>query len=76
MRAHFIDGKTRPTKRTLTVKPTKGVVLAAGAIGTPAVLLRSKLDLEKRVGRYTHIHPVTITIGKYPEATLPAWRAR
>ena len=26
VQAHFIDGKTRPTKRTLTVKATKGVV--------------------------------------------------
>ena len=71
--AHFIDGKTRPTGGTLVVKPTKGVVLAAGSIGTPAVLLRSKLDLGKRVGRFTHIHPVTITIGKYPEKTHPAY---
>ena len=73
VQAHFIDGKTRPTQRKLTVKPAKGVVLAAGAIGTPAVLLRSKLDLDGRVGKYTHIHPVTITIGKYPEPTLPAY---
>jgi choline dehydrogenase-like flavoprotein len=48
--AHFIDGKTRPTKRKLVVKPTKGVVMAAGAIGTPSILLRSDLDLDNRVG--------------------------
>ena len=71
--AHFIDGKTRPTNRKLVVKPTKGVVMAAGAIGTPSILLRSDLDLDKRVGKFTHIHPVTITIGKYPESTLPAY---
>ena len=70
---HFIDGKNRPTKGTLVVKPTKGVVLAAGAIGTPAILLRSKLNAGKRVGKCTHIHPVTITIGKYPEKTHPAY---
>jgi choline dehydrogenase-like flavoprotein len=73
VRAHFIDGKTRPTGATLTVKPNKGVVLAAGSIGTPAILLRSRLDLDDRVGKYTHIHPVTITIGKYPEKTHPAY---
>jgi len=73
VRAHFLDGKNRPTKGTLVVKPTKGVVLAAGSIGTPGVLLRSKLDHGGRVGKYTHIHPVTITIGKYPEATHPAY---
>ncbi|HEX6622188.1 MAG TPA: GMC family oxidoreductase [Pyrinomonadaceae bacterium] len=71
--SHFIDGKNRPTGGTLVVKPTKGVVLAAGSIGTPGLLLRSKLDAGKRVGRWTHIHPVTITIGKYPEKTLPAY---
>ncbi len=70
----FIDAKTRPTGGTLVVKPTKGVVLAAGAIGTPGILLRSKLDAGGRVGKKnTHIHPVTITIGKYPEKTLPAY---
>jgi choline dehydrogenase-like flavoprotein len=74
VKAHFIDGKTRPTKRKLIVKPTKGVLLAAGAIGTPAILLRSKLNLpNKQVGKHTHIHPVTITIGKYPEKTHPAY---
>jgi choline dehydrogenase-like flavoprotein len=71
--ARFIDGKNRPTKGTLVIKPRKGVVLAAGSIGTPAVLLRSKMDLGGRVGRYTHIHPVTITIGKYDEPTSPAY---
>ncbi len=35
VQAHFIDLKTRPTKRTLTVRPTKGVVLAAGALALP-----------------------------------------
>jgi choline dehydrogenase-like flavoprotein len=71
--AHFIDAKTRPTNRKLVVKPKKGVVLAAGAIGTPSILMRSDLDLDKRVGKFTHIHPVTITIGKYPESTFPAY---
>jgi choline dehydrogenase-like flavoprotein len=73
VQAHFIDHKTRPTKRKLIVKPAKGVILAAGAIGTPSILMRSGLDLDNRVGKFTHIHPVTITIGKYPENTLPAY---
>ena len=69
--AHFIGEKNRPTKGTLVVKPKRGVVLAAGSIGTPAVLLRSKLNLpNKQVGRHTHIHPVTITIGKYKDSRL------
>jgi choline dehydrogenase-like flavoprotein len=73
VRCRFLDGKNRPTGGTLVVKPKKGVVLAAGSVGTPGVLLRSKLDAGKRVGRWTHIHPVTITIGKYPEKTSPAY---
>jgi len=35
--------------------------------------MRSGLDLDKRVGKYTHIHPITMTIGKYPEKTVPAY---
>lgn len=73
VRATFLDAKTRARKFTLTVRPTKGVLLAAGAVGTPGILLRSKLDVGKRVGKFTHIHPVTITIGKYPEKTFPAY---
>ena len=72
--AHFLGEKNRATGGTLIVKPNVGVVLTAGSIGTPAVLLRSKLDLpNKQVGKHTHIHPVTITIGKYPERTHPAY---
>jgi choline dehydrogenase-like flavoprotein len=73
VRGRFFDAKNRPTGGTITIKPSKGVVLAAGAIGTPGVLLRSKLDVGKRVGKFTHIHPVTICIGKYPEQTAPAY---
>jgi len=73
VQARFLDGKTRPTLRKLIVRPAKGVLLAVGAIGTPGVLLRSGLDVKKRVGKYTHIHPVTICIGKYPEPTFPAY---
>jgi len=73
VQARFLDAKTRPTKRKLTVRPKRGVVLAAGSIGTPGVLLRSKLDVGGRVGKFTHIHPVTICIGKYTERTFPAY---
>src|SRR4030095_6750339 len=38
VQAHFIDGKTRPTQRKLVVKPTKGVLLAAGGVGHPSHL--------------------------------------
>jgi len=73
VRATFLDAKTRPRKQTLRVRPSKGVLLAAGSVGTPGVLLRSRLGVGGRVGRFTHIHPVTISIGKYPENTFPAY---
>jgi choline dehydrogenase-like flavoprotein len=71
--AAFLDEKTQPTGRTLTVKPKLGVVLAAGAVGTPSILLRSNINPNKLVGKRTHIHPVTICIGRYPERTHPAY---
>jgi choline dehydrogenase-like flavoprotein len=71
--AVFLDKKTRPTKNTLTVRPKLGVLLAAGAIGSPAVLLRSGITLDKRVGKFTHVHPVTICIGRYKDRTFPAY---
>jgi choline dehydrogenase-like flavoprotein len=73
VRAVFLDAKTRARKNTLTVRPRLGVLLAAGAIGSPSVLLRSGITLDKRVGKFTHIHPVTICIGKYKDRTFPAY---
>lgn len=47
----------------------KHVVLSAGAIGTPAILLRSKLDsLNPLIGQRTFLHPVTGTLALMPEA--------
>ncbi|MEJ7711276.1 MAG: NAD(P)-dependent oxidoreductase [Pyrinomonadaceae bacterium] len=73
IQATFLDAKTQRRKHTLTVHPRLGVVLAAGAVGTPAILLRSKINPNKLVGRFTHIHPVTICIGRYVEPTYPAY---
>jgi choline dehydrogenase-like flavoprotein len=73
IQATFLDSKTRPGKNTLTVRPRLGVLLAAGAIGTPSILLRSDITLDNRVGKYTHIHPVTICIGRYKDRTFPAY---
>ena len=72
VQAVFLQDKTHPTGRKLVVQPRLGIVLAAGAIGTPAILLRSKFS-NLLVGRYTHIHPVTICFGLYPERTFPAY---
>ncbi len=45
---------------------TRGVVLAAGAIGSPAILLRSQLpDPHKRVGSRTFLHPVVLSSARF-----------
>lgn len=73
VQATFRDARTQPTKFKLTVRPKIGVVLAAGAIGTPAILLRSKINRNNLVGTKTHIHPVTICLGRYGVRTHPAY---
>jgi choline dehydrogenase-like flavoprotein len=49
----------------LTVK-ARGVVLAAGTIHTPAILLRSGLT-NAHIGRNVHLHPTAPTFGIYDE---------
>jgi choline dehydrogenase-like flavoprotein len=73
VQASFLDAKAQPGGHTLTVNPKLGILLAAGAIGTPAILLRSNINPNKLVGRFTHIHPVTICIGRYQNKTFPAY---
>jgi choline dehydrogenase-like flavoprotein len=49
---------------------TRVVVLAAGALNTPAILLRSRRG-GAAVGRYLHLHPVTAVWGRFPERVDP-----
>jgi choline dehydrogenase-like flavoprotein len=49
----------------LTIR-AKAVVLAAGAISTPAVLLRSGLG-GPAAGKYLHLHPATAISGSFDE---------
>ncbi len=42
------------------------VVLAAGALHTPAILLRSRVG-GPAIGRYLHLHPVTAVWGRFEE---------
>jgi choline dehydrogenase-like flavoprotein len=59
-------GGLRPSGRGIAVR-ARHVVLAAGAIGSPAVLLRSKLpDPYGRVGKRTFLHPVVISAALMP----------
>ncbi len=56
---------------TVTVR-ARTVVVAAGAINSPALLLRSGLD-NPNIGRHLKLHPVSIIAGIYPEKVY-AWQ--
>ncbi|MFC4158222.1 GMC family oxidoreductase [Chitinimonas lacunae] len=63
----------RPTGRKLLVR-AKTVVLAGGAINTPALMLRSRLpDPEGRIGRRTFLHPVNIS-GAFMPFKVEGWQ--
>lgn len=59
--------------RPLTIRAPR-VVMAAGAIGTPAILLRSGLA-NRQIGRNLHLHPVVAVLGGYDEPVRP-WSGR
>lgn len=48
------------------------VVLAAGALYTPTLLLRSGIE-NQHIGRHLHLHPTAISVGVYPEKVY-AWQ--
>jgi choline dehydrogenase-like flavoprotein len=63
--AEVLDPRTdRPTGRRVVVRP-RALVLSGGAINTPALLLRSRLDISGRVGKRTFLHPVSGMFGLY-----------
>jgi choline dehydrogenase-like flavoprotein len=63
--AEVLDPRTdRPTGRRVTVRP-RVLVLSGGAVNTPALLLRSRLDISGRVGKRTFLHPVAAMVGLY-----------
>ncbi|HYF93646.1 MAG TPA: GMC family oxidoreductase N-terminal domain-containing protein [Symbiobacteriaceae bacterium] len=59
--------------RGVTIRAPR-VILAAGAIGTPALLLRSGLA-NPHIGRHLHLHPVAAVLGGYDEPVRP-WSGR
>lgn len=65
------DGTNGPT---LSIRPGK-VVLAAGAINTPAILLRSGLNDNQLVGRRTFLHPTVGMRGLFDETIAPYYGA-
>jgi choline dehydrogenase-like flavoprotein len=60
--------RDRPTGRRVVLHAKRGVILAAGAINTPALLLRSKIgNSSGQVGRRTFLHPTVPLIAFYAE---------
>jgi choline dehydrogenase-like flavoprotein len=65
--ADVLDPTTdRPKGIKLTVKP-KLVAVCGGALNTPALLLRSGLDHNGRVGQRTWLHPVVVMLARFEE---------
>ncbi len=61
-------GPDRPTGRRFVVHVRRGIVLAGGAINTPALLLRSKVgNGNDRVGLRTFLHPTVPILAYYDE---------
>ncbi len=57
----------RPTARRLTLR-ARVFLAAAGAIGTPALLLRSRApDPQGLVGKRTFLHPTLVSAARMPE---------
>jgi len=77
-RAIAVHGEARdpatdlPTGRRVVVRP-RAVVVAGGAINSPALLLRSGLDPSKRVGKRTYLHPVIASVALFPRP-IEAWQ--
>jgi choline dehydrogenase-like flavoprotein len=70
VQAHVYKTDRHKTYR-LTVH-AKAVIVAGGAIYTPAILLRSGLE-NPHIGRHLHLHPTTVSVGLYPEK-IYAWQ--
>lgn len=59
------DPSTRQPKAKITVN-SRTVVLAAGTVGTPLILLRSGLENE-HTGQHMRIHPASGCLGVFPK---------
>ncbi len=51
----------------------KRVVVAGSAIGTPIVLQKSRLTKNRILGKFLHLHPVTIAVGRYDRLIDPSY---
>jgi choline dehydrogenase-like flavoprotein len=70
VRGHAVDGAGRPGRRFEIA--AKVVVLSAGAISSPDLLLRSGIaNSSGLVGRNLHLHPQVMLAGVFEEALHP-----
>lgn len=67
--AVVLDPVTRAPRGSLIVDAPV-VILAAGAVGTPAILQRSGMG-GGAVGRFLRLHPTTCVMGEYDHPTYP-----
>jgi choline dehydrogenase-like flavoprotein len=52
---------------------SKRTIVAGSAIWTPVVFQKSKLTKNKTLGKYLHIHPVTLALGKFDRIIDPSY---
>ncbi|HAN31933.1 MAG TPA: GMC family oxidoreductase [Myxococcales bacterium] len=65
--ADILDRKTgRKSGKKLSVQ-AKVTVAAGGALNSPALLQRSAIEVNQRVGKRTFLHPVVTMVAIYPE---------
>jgi long-chain-alcohol oxidase len=64
-----VEATDRSSSARLVVR-ARATILAAGAIGTPALLLRSDVD-GGGVGQNLHLHPVTAVWGRFEQEVRP-----
>lgn len=68
-----LDQTGRPNGHRVTIRATQ-FVLAAGAIGSPAIMLRSKLvDPLKLTGDRIFVHPSCLSLARFADITEP-WK--
>lgn len=75
MKITALDKNYQPTDKRIVAKAPH-VILAAGAINGPALMLRSKApDPHGRIGKRTFLHPTTFTFAEFAEYIDPYYGA-
>lgn len=60
---------TDTTRRDITIRAPR-VILAAGPLATPLLLMRSNLK-SRHIGRHLHLHPASLVAAVWPEDVRP-----